>query len=158
MDIFICSSVIKTKAVLPPNILLGGISVGRPSRTWNGWDGFNFFLIHPTPRQHHICMSDWRPQGLPWPPVKFMCFGNRPHWCEKWKIWPKTKLSFIPPILMHGAREPKPWIATFPKGWLPRAKLKKIEEGIVGFGCNFGGMIAHLYRSHSPGYTQIRQG
>ena len=22
-------------------------------------------------------MSDWRPQGLPWPPVKFMCFGNR---------------------------------------------------------------------------------
>ena len=44
------------------------------------------------------------------------------------------------------------------KGWLPRAKLKKIQEGIVGFGCNFGGMIAHLYRSHSPGYTQIRQG
>jgi hypothetical protein len=44
------------------------------------------------------------------------------------------------------------------KGWLPRAKLKKIEEGIVGFGCNFGGLIAHLYRSHSPGYTQIRQG
>ena len=46
----------------------------------------------------------------------------------------------------------------FDKGWLPRTKLKKIQEGIVGFGCNFGGMIAHLYRSHSPGYTQIRQG
>ena len=44
------------------------------------------------------------------------------------------------------------------KGWLPRAKLKKIQEGIVGFGCNFGGMIAHLYGSHSPGYTQIKQG
>ena len=36
-------------------------------------------------RQHHICMSDWRPQGLPWPPVKSMCFGNRSHWCfNRW--------------------------------------------------------------------------
>ena len=52
----------------------------------------------------------------------------------------------------------KPMYVFFLKGWLPRAKLKKIQEGIVGFGCNFGGMIAHLYRSHSPGYTQIRQG
>ena len=49
-------------------------------------------------------------------------------------------------------------VAYFRKGWLPRAKLKKIQEGIVGFGCNFGGMIAHLYGSHSPGYTQIKQG
>ena len=26
-------------------------------------------------------MSDWLPQGLPWPPVKSMCFGNRSHRC-----------------------------------------------------------------------------
>ena len=24
-------------------------------------------------------MSDWRPQGLPWQPLKSMCFGNRSH-------------------------------------------------------------------------------
>ena len=30
-------------------------------------------------------MSDWRPQGLPWPPVKSMCFGNRCHQCfNRW--------------------------------------------------------------------------
>ena len=30
-------------------------------------------------------MSDWRPQGLPWPPVKSMCFGNRSHRCfNRW--------------------------------------------------------------------------
>ena len=30
-------------------------------------------------------MSDWQPQGLPWLPVKSMCFGNRSHRCfNRW--------------------------------------------------------------------------
>ena len=57
----------------------------------------------------------------------------------------------ISPTKLHTERN-------FSQGLAAESKAKKIQEGIVGFGCNFGGMIAHLYRSHSPGYTQIRQG
>ena len=32
------------------------------------------------------------------------------------------------------------------KGWPPIAKLKKIQDGIVRFGCNFGDFIAYLCR------------
>ena len=30
------------------------------------------------------------------------------------------------------------------KGWVPSAKLKKIQEGLARFGCNLGKLIAYL--------------
>ena len=33
-----------------------------------------------------------------------------------------------------------------PKGWVATAKLKKIQEGLVRFGCNLGQLIAYLCR------------
>ena len=51
--------------------------------------------------------------------------------------------------LMEGIRNAQQKINRFlplefiyEKGWLPRTKLRKIQEGIVGFGCNLGQMIA----------------
>ena len=43
------------------------------------------------------------------------------------------------------------------KGWLPIAKLKKIQDKIVRFGCNLGQMIGHLGWLYNPGCTQIGQ-
>ena len=43
------------------------------------------------------------------------------------------------------------------KGWLPIAKLKKIQVRIIQFGCNLGQLIAYLCRLQNPAYTQIRQ-
>ena len=43
------------------------------------------------------------------------------------------------------------------KGWLPMSKLKKIWQGLVGFGCNLAWLIAYLCRSYSLVGTQIQQ-
>ena len=43
------------------------------------------------------------------------------------------------------------------KGWLVMSKLKKIWQGLVGFGCNLAQMIAHWCRSYGPVGTQIQQ-
>ena len=32
------------------------------------------------------------------------------------------------------------------KGWVAMTKLKKIQEGLVRFGCNLGQLIAYLCR------------
>ena len=43
------------------------------------------------------------------------------------------------------------------KGWPPIAKLEKIQDVIVRFGCNLGDLIAYLCRLLTPVDTQIGQ-
>ena len=48
-------------------------------------------------------------------------------------------------------------LAQWWKGWLLMSKLKKIWQGLVGFGCNLAQLIAYLCRSYSLVGTQIQQ-
>ena len=45
----------------------------------------------------------------------------------------------------------------YTKSWLVMSKLKKLSQGLAGFGCNLAQLIAYLCRSYSPVGTQIQQ-
>ena len=76
--------------------------------------------------------------------------------CHKIENLPKClQFSFL--INIPHCRCTKMKIELFGKGWLVMSKLKKIWQGLVGFGCNLAQLIAYLCRSYSLVGTQIQQ-